>query len=115
MTKTELREKLVELLKNHPCNSKMCAYCKEMETCNFYEKSADHLIAHGVTINVPQKPIGHKVEHAPVKIGRGIWSKGTTVYTCPKCGILISKIYDYCAKCGQHIDWSNLPEPPKEE
>lgn len=103
MTNTELREKLAKILRE-------VQYLGGLEY-----QIADRLIAEGMTINVPQKPIGHKVEHAPVKIGRGIWSNGTTVYTCPKCGILISKIYDYCAKCGQHIDWSNLHELPKGE
>lgn len=34
------------------------------------------------------------------------FGKGTTVYRCPCCNELISRICDCCYNCGQAIDWS---------
>ena len=76
---------------------------------------ADHLIAHGVTVQQPQKPIEHKVDVTAIVVGNAHWCKGTTLYKCPKCGSFISRIYDYCLKCGQAFDWSDLPQAPKGE
>lgn len=102
MTNTELREKLVEL----QMKAKI-GWSKE--------EFADHLIANGVTINVPQKPFEHKVDGEGIRIGNVFWRQGTTVYRCPKCCSFISGVYDYCHVCGQQLEWSHLPEPPKEE
>ena len=55
---------------------------------------------------IPKKPIPHKVDVENVKIGNVLWGKNTTVYRCPCCDELISRVYDYCYKCGQAIDWS---------
>lgn len=56
---------------------------------------------------IPKKPTPHKVEVDKIKIGNANWCKGTTVYKCPCCNELISRIYDYCYKCGQALDWSD--------
>lgn len=56
---------------------------------------------------IPQKPTPHKIDiEGGVKIGNVIWGKNTTAYRCPCCDELISKVYLYCYKCGQAIDWS---------
>lgn len=55
---------------------------------------------------IPKKPTVHKVEVSKIKVGNGFWGKGTTVYRCPCCNELISRICDCCYKCGQAIDWS---------
>ena len=54
-----------------------------------------------------KKPTPHKVDVDKIKIGNANWCKGTTVYKCPCCNELISRIYDYCYKCGQALDWSD--------
>lgn len=56
---------------------------------------------------IPKKPIPHIVKVERLKIGNARWGKGTTVYKCPCCNNFISRLYDYCFKCGQAIDWSD--------
>lgn len=55
---------------------------------------------------VPKKPTPHRVDVEKIKIGNGYWGKGTTIYHCPNCKDFISRIYAYCHKCGQALDWS---------
>lgn len=57
---------------------------------------------------IPKKPTAHKVEVPKIKVGNGFFGKGTTVYRCPCCNELISRICDCCYKCGQTIDWSDF-------
>lgn len=57
---------------------------------------------------IPKKPTAHKVEVPKIKVGNGFFGKGTTVYRCPCCNELISRICDCCYKCGQAIDWSDF-------
>ena len=52
-----------------------------------------------------QKPIPHKVDVDAIKIGNAKWCKGTTVYKCPCCGSFISRLYEFCFKCGQALKW----------
>lgn len=52
------------------------------------------------------KPTAHKVDVPKIKVGNGFFGKGTTVYRCPCCNELISKICDCCYNCGQAINWS---------
>ena len=54
---------------------------------------------------IPKKPTPHIVNVERLKIGNANWGKGTTVYKCPCCNNFISRLYDYCYKCGQAIDW----------
>ena len=58
---------------------------------------------------IPKKPTPHTVEpvEAPIKIGNANWCKGTTIYYCPNCKDFISRVYTYCHKCGQALDWSD--------
>ena len=107
-----MREKLIEILKQAPFEGKV------LDEWWWEEKIAkivDHLIANGVTVQEPQKPIKHKVDVTAIVVGNVSWGKGTTLYKCPKCGSFISRLYDYCFKCGQAFDWSDLPKPPKGE
>ena len=55
---------------------------------------------------VAKKPTAHKVGVEAIRIGNVNWKSGTTVYKCPCCNQFISKLYDYCYKCGQKIDWN---------
>ena len=64
------------------------------------------VVLEGLEKQIPKKPIPHKVDVENVKIGNVLWGKNTTVYRCPCCDELISRVYDYCYKCGQAIDWS---------
>ena len=57
--------------------------------------------------HIPQKPAPHIVKATKIKIGNVKWGKGTTIYKCPCCDEFISRIYDYCYKCGQALDWSD--------
>ena len=56
---------------------------------------------------IQKKPRAHTVDVDKLKIGNANWCKGTTVYRCPNCNDFISRIYDFCYKCGQKIDWGN--------
>lgn len=55
---------------------------------------------------IPKKPTAHKVDVPKIKVGNGFFGKGTTVYRCPCCNELISRICNCCYKCGQVLDWS---------
>lgn len=57
---------------------------------------------------IAKKPTAHKVDVPKIKVGNGFFGKGTTVYRCPCCNELISRICDCCYKCGQAIDWSDI-------
>ena len=111
------REKLIELLRQ--VQDYGTKHTNEQWSVTIKTKGnetiADHLIANGVTVQKPQKPIEHKVDVTSIVVGNAHWCKGTTLYKCPKCGNFISRIYDYCFKCGQDFDWSDLPQPPKGE
>lgn len=56
---------------------------------------------------IPKKPTPQVVKGGKRLIGNGWWCKGTTVYKCPCCNEFISRIYDYCYKCGQALDWGD--------
>jgi hypothetical protein len=66
-----------------------------------------NIVLEALNKQIPQKPTPHKIDiEGGVKIGNVIWGKNTTAYRCPCCDELISKVYLYCYKCGQAIDWS---------
>ena len=110
-----MREKLIELLCEAKSKSVDDAWFSNATYAEQLAMEADHLIANGVTVQEPQKPIEHKVDVTAIVVGNTHWRKGTTLYKCPKCGNFISRLYDYCFKCGQAFDWSDLPKPPKGE
>ena len=56
---------------------------------------------------IPKKPRAHTVDVDKLKIGNANWCKGTTVYRCPNCNDFISRIYDFCYKCGQALNWGD--------
>ena len=56
---------------------------------------------------IPKKPTPQVVKGGKKLIGNGWWCEGTTVYRCPCCDTFISRIYDYCHKCGQKLDWGD--------
>ena len=64
-------------------------------------------IVNALEKRIPKKPTPHIVKVERLKIGNARWGKGTTVYKCPCCNNFISRLYDYCFKCGQAIDWSD--------
>lgn len=110
-----MREKLIKLLSDAHSISTEAACFEDATYAKQLRMEADHLIANGVTVQEPQKPIKHKVDVTAIVVGNVSWGKGTTLYKCPKCGSFISRLYDYCFKCGQAFDWSDLPKPPKGE
>lgn len=57
---------------------------------------------------IPLRAIPLTVKIDCASIGRAIWRKGTTVYECPKCSAFISPMYNFCFKCGQALDWSDI-------
>lgn len=70
-------------------------------------QQAETLAISALEKQIPKKPTAHKVEVSKIKVGNG-FGKGTTVYRCPCCNELISRICDCCYKCGQAIDWSDF-------
>ena len=64
----------------------------------FIEKIADHLIAHGVTV---QKHGWFNVYHGAMY-----------PYSCSECGNCHARRVNFCERCGTKLD---LPEPPKGE
>ena len=105
----DVREKLVELLKASACPSQFicdptCKYYG-FEDC-FSERFADHLIAHGVTVQ---------------ECGQWIYDfnlAGSNFYRCSVCDrqeTLLEKedIYEYCPFC--HCGAKMMPQPPKGE
>lgn len=52
-----------------------------------------------------QIPVKTKVKttNEDVKVGRIIFSKGTTVHYCPQCGIAVTGSERFCRNCGQAL------------
>lgn len=71
-------------------------------------QQAETLAISALEKQIPKKPTAHKVDVPKIKVGNGFFGKGTTVYRCPCCNELISRICDCCYKCGQAIDWSDF-------
>lgn len=91
-------------------------FCNRIPQEELYTKLTDELaieIDNAITKQVPKKPTPHRVDIDKIKIGNANWCKGTTVYKCPCCNDFISRIYDYCYKCGQALDWSDNDESTK--
>jgi hypothetical protein len=55
---------------------------------------------------IPKKPIPNNVKSILIRMGNYDWHKEITEYECPNCNENTSKIYNYCDKCGQALDWS---------
>ena len=72
------------------------------------DQEATSMAINSLEKQIPKKPTAPKVEVPKIKVGNGFWGKGTTVYRCPCCNELISRICDCCYKCGQAIDWSDF-------
>lgn len=84
-------------------------YCLECNNDSIPTTQEDlQTIKKSLEKQIPKKPTAHKVEVPKIKVGNGFFGKGTTVYRCPCCNELISRIYDCCYKCGQAIDWSDI-------
>lgn len=86
-----VREKLVELIRHE-----VVPY--------FAERIADHLIAHGVTVqDVPDTNVGKWIKN------------GWNDYSCSVCGCQLighgASRWKYCPHCGTKM----MPQPPKEE
>lgn len=57
---------------------------------------------------IPRKPIDIGPLTEPIKIGRGIFGKGTTILQkCPVCGNLVNSVrrVKFCEECGQALYW----------
>lgn len=77
----------------------------------FYEKQEEMLIKAipALEKQIPIKPEAKKTDD-PIKIGNGIFGKGTTVYFCPTCGTFTTRAHKHCDNCGQKFDWSSKNE-----
>lgn len=73
------------------------------------------LIDVAIEKQIPKKPYPIKVVVDRLEIGNVRWGKGTTVYRCPACETYMSRVHDYCYKCGQRIDWSGAGDQTKKE
>lgn len=77
--------------------------------CNDFTEEKDialSIVHKALEKQIPKKPTAHKVDVPKIKVGNGFFGKGTTVYRCPCCNELISRICDCCYNCGQAINWS---------
>ena len=106
----DVREKLVELLKTNACPSPFM--CDPM--CRYYgygdcfpDRFADHLIAHGVTVQEEAK-----LYWKPVKPGE--WN-----LTCSACDSHLGckENASFCPECGAKFVYPKavMPQPPKGE
>ena len=129
MTNTELREKLVELMKSQPCLNSDCCSCEENGAyCELY-KMADFFIANGVTFakdtDVPTKWISVEErlpELIPCNAGTAyseaviVWTSGKKAMIAVYDGIDFVCPMDFWEAWGEEIThWMPLPDPPKEE
>lgn len=73
------------------------------------------LIDVAIEKQIPKKPHPIKVVVDRLEIGNASWGKGTIVYRCPACETYMSRLHDYCYKCGQRIDWSGAGDQTKWE
>ena len=100
----DVREKLVEILKQAPFEGKVL---DEWWWEEKIARIADHLIAHGITVQ---------------ECGRRYWdvcnNNGNIQYRCPHCETVYVYMYknhiapDSCKECGARL---YLPQPPKGE
>lgn len=86
---------------------------EQIEHANIRE--LQKLIDIAIEKQIPEKPHPIKVVVDRLEIGNGRWRKGTTVYRCPACETYMSRVHDYCYKCGQKIDWSGAGDQTKGE
>lgn len=77
----------------------------ETSSLNYHIDAFDMAIQ-AVKKQIPERPHPTKVVVDRLEIGNVRWGKGTTVYRCPACKTYMSRVHDYCYKCGQRIDWS---------
>lgn len=125
MTNTELREKLVELLKTNACPSPFV--CDP--TCRYYgygdcfpDRFADYLIAHGVTLNQWIPVTERSPDLIPCNAGTAyseaviVWTSGKKAMIAVYDGIDFVCPMDFWEAWGEEIThWMPLPEPPKEK
>lgn len=84
---------------------------KIIESTNFLTNSPDVMEA----IEMAKVALEKQIPQSPTYEGDG-YSNGQLVYdtwVCPCCGQTYEVDYDdyeYCPKCGQHIDWSDENE-----
>lgn len=84
-------------------------YCLECDNDRIPTTQEDlRIIKEALEKQIAKKPTAHKVDVPKIKVGNGFFGKGTTVYRCPCCNELISRICDCCYKCGQALDWSKV-------
>lgn len=83
-------------------------YCLECDNDRIPTTQEDlQIIKEALEKQIPKKPTAHKVDIPKIKVGNGFFWKGTTVYRCPCCNELISRICDCCYKCGHALYWSD--------
>lgn len=50
----------------------------------------------------PKVAIPHKAKE-PTKVGNITFCKGTTIWSCPTCGMPTTRSHKYCGSCGQAL------------
>lgn len=84
-------------------------YCFECDNDRIPTTQEDLLIIkEALEKQIPKKPTSHKVEFGKKKAGYDIWTEYARVYSCPRCEKFLSERYDWCYKCGQALDWSEV-------
>ena len=104
----DVREKLVELLlqEDNVCEPSDCKYCGVKGSCGYY-RTADRLIANGVTVQEGARPI----EEWNEDLGDVLWWK-FPVEEPPYVGSPLDEKWP-----GYHTHWTfiSIPKPPKGE
>ena len=115
----DVREKLVELLADLDCNAECCKDCefaKDIDGCVRKQKEiiADHLIAHGVTvqewISVSERLPQNFVSVLGYMTDAGEFPPVRECYT-------VGNAFFFPALCDVHhvSHWCEMPQPPKGE
>ena len=85
-------------------------FCNKIPQEELYTQQTEELATefdNAIEKQIPKKPTPHIVDVEKIKIGNANWCKNTTIYKCPDCNEFISRLYDFCYKCGKKIDWSD--------
>lgn len=48
-----------------------------------------------------------------IRVGSLVIGKGVKVYSCPKCGNMIRKSYNFCPECGQRLKLATETQRPE--
>ena len=112
-----VREKLIELMTDLPCNAETCLACEFLNTKECYRRQmeimADHLIANGVTVQ-QWIPVTERLpKHGEVVL---VYTKHKDIFIVQRdsvSGFWLGERFDVPNKIITH--WMPLPSAPKGE